>query len=85
MDVGVRDLKARLSSYLQRAAAGEVITVTDRGRPIAVLGPPLGVVDLGSAVAAGWVTPASRKGLRPVRRQPAQGSVLQALAEDRGE
>ena len=85
MDVGVRELKARLSSYVQRAAAGEVITVTDRGRPVAVLGPPLGVVDLRSAVEAGWVEPASRAGLRPVARHRASGSVLQALAEDRAE
>ena len=33
MDVAVRDLKAKLSAYLQQAAAGERITVTDRGRP----------------------------------------------------
>mgnify|MGYP003433399800 CR=1 FL=1 len=39
MDVAVRDLKAKLSAYLQQAAAGERITVTDRGRPVAVLGP----------------------------------------------
>lgn len=85
MDVAVRELKARLSAYLQRAAAGEVLTVTDRGRPIATLGPPIGTVDLSAAVAAGWVTPATRPGLRPVRRYRAQGTVLGALAEDRGE
>jgi prevent-host-death family protein len=38
--VGVRDLKNRLSEFLRRAAGGERITVTDRGRPIAVLTPP---------------------------------------------
>ena len=38
--VGVRELKNRLSEFLRRVAAGEHITVTDRGRPIAVLGPP---------------------------------------------
>lgn len=85
MDVAVRELKAKLSAYLKRAAAGELITVTDRGRPVAVLGPVLETVDLSAAVAAGWVTPATRKGLRPVRRHQADGSVLQALAEDRGE
>ena len=46
MDVAIRDLKAKLSAYLKRASAGELITVTDRGRPIAVLGPALNVVDL---------------------------------------
>ena len=33
MEVGVRELKAKLSFYLKRAAAGELITVTDRGSP----------------------------------------------------
>lgn len=85
MDVGVRELKAQLSAYLKRVAAGEVITVTDRGRPVAVLSPPLGGVDLATAQAEGWVTAATRTGLRPVRRQRASGSVLQALGEDRDE
>ena len=38
--VGVRELKNRLSEFLRRVADGEHITVTDRGRPVAVLGPP---------------------------------------------
>ena len=85
MDVGVRELKAQLSAYLKRAAAGEVITVTDRGRPVAVLGPPLGGVDLETAQAEGWLAPAASRGLRPVRRQRARATVLQALGEDRDE
>lgn len=85
MDVAVRELKAKLSAYVQRAAAGEVLTVTDRGRPVATLGPPLGGIDLSVAVAAGWLTPPSTSGLRPVRRSPATGSVMSALNEDRGE
>jgi prevent-host-death family protein len=40
MNAPVRELKARLSHYLNRAAAGEEITVTSRGRPIARLVPP---------------------------------------------
>src|SRR5659263_291221 len=39
MDVGVRELKQKLSEYLDRAAGGELIRVTDRGVPKAVLGP----------------------------------------------
>jgi prevent-host-death family protein len=85
MDVGIRDLKAKLSSYVERAASGEVITVTDRGRPVAILGPPLGGVDLQAAVDSGWVSPATRRGLRPVARHRAVGTVLDALGEDRGE
>lgn len=85
MDVAVRELKARLSAYLKRAAAGELITVTDRGRPIATLGPVLDVVDLSAAVAAGWVTPASARGLPPVRRHKSGVAVERALTEDRAE
>lgn len=85
MDVAVRELKAKLSSFLRRAAAGEIITVTDRGRPIATLGPVLDAVDLSAAVAAGWVTPATSGGLRQVRRHRPLGPVQQALDEDRAE
>ena len=85
MDVAVRDLKAKLSAYLQRAASGEIITVTDRGRPVAVLGPPINAVDIEAAIDAGWITPATSTGLRPVRRHHAEKSVLQVLAEDRDE
>jgi prevent-host-death family protein len=35
MMASVRELKAKLSRYLKRAAAGEEVTVTSRGRPIA--------------------------------------------------
>ena len=34
MEVGVREFKAKLSSHLARAAAGEIATVTDRGQPL---------------------------------------------------
>ena len=36
--VGVRELKAHLSDYLERAANGEDITVTRRGKPTVVIG-----------------------------------------------
>lgn len=85
MDVAVRELKAHLSAYLRRAAAGELLTVTDRGRPLAVLGPVLDAVDLATATAEGWLTPASSTGLQPVRRHTASTTVLQVLAEDRSE
>lgn len=83
MDVAIRELKAKLSAYVQMAAAGEHITVTDRGRPVAVLGPPIGRVDLSTAVEAGWVTPAGSTGLRPVRRRRSDLSVMDVLGEDR--
>lgn len=36
---GVRELKNRLSMYLDRVKRGETITVTERGRPVAELVP----------------------------------------------
>lgn len=83
MDVAIRELKAKLSAYVRRAAAGEAITVTDRGEPVAVLGPVRGAVDLQAAADAGWLTPASRRGLPVVRRHRASATIHQALAEDR--
>lgn len=85
MDMGVRELKSKLSAAIERAAAGEVITVTDRGRPVAVLGPPFGLVDLDAAVEQGWLTRPSVSGLRPARRYPARMPILDALSEDRSE
>lgn len=37
--VGSRELKNRLGRYLARVAAGEIIIVTDRGKPVARLIP----------------------------------------------
>lgn len=87
MDVAVGDLKAKLSAYLRRAAAGEVITVTDRDRPIAVLGPLLSGADLSQAIEQGWITPpdAAAARLRPRVRHGSARSVGQVLTEDRDE
>jgi prevent-host-death family protein len=38
-EVGVRELRQRASELLRRVEAGETFEVTDRGRPVAVLGP----------------------------------------------
>ena len=38
--VGIRELKARFSSYVRRVRRGEVIRVTDRGEVVAELRPP---------------------------------------------
>ena len=38
-EVGVRALKQNASAVVAQAASGEVVTVTDRGRPVAQLVP----------------------------------------------
>jgi antitoxin (DNA-binding transcriptional repressor) of toxin-antitoxin stability system len=43
--VGIREIKNRLSEYLRRAKAGERVLVTDRGKPVAIITRPGGVVE----------------------------------------
>jgi prevent-host-death family protein len=87
--VGVRELKNRLSSFLDRVKAGEQITVTEHGRPIARLS-AIGVdVDrMADLIASGIVRPAasSRRQL-PARRVKLTGgssSLTDIVAEQRG-
>lgn len=84
-DVGVRELKQHLSEYLERAERGELIRVTDRGRPKAVLGPLPGRLRISEGVADGWLTPGSGGRLGRLQRLSATRTVSDVLAEDRGE
>jgi len=87
MDVGVRELKQHLSEYLERAARGEAIRVTDRGVPKAILGPIPGALRLDEGVAQGWIAPPRASATPPgsVRRARATMRIDHVLAEDRGE
>ncbi len=84
MDVGVRELKAHLSALLKRAQAGEVITITDRGRPTAVLAPLPGPDRVERGIKEGWIAPATAAGLVPVKRFRPRISISASLTEDRG-
>lgn len=55
--VGVRALQQHASEVVRRAASGEVIDITDRGRPVARL-VPYGSSSLDALVEAGLVRPA---------------------------
>ena len=84
MDVGVRELKARLSHYLDRAARGETIRVTERGRAKAILGPPPAAT-LNQGIEEGWITSATSAPPRPPRRHTSDRTIADLLAEDRGD
>lgn len=59
--VGIRELRDRLSGYLERARAGEQIEITDRGRPIAMLVPlPESRATLAELIAGGKLRLAER-------------------------
>ncbi len=92
--VGIRHLKNHLSRYVRRVAAGERLTVTDRGRVVAELVPPSGS-PLGGArsgyrelVAAGVIRPALEPG-DPLADLPLlglpPGTAAALIDEDRGE
>src|SRR5258708_26296898 len=73
---GIRDLKNNLSRYLRRVMRGERILVTDRGRVVAELGPPVGAAGTPDAatryrqlVERGGVRPAAEHG-DPLPRGP---------------
>lgn len=87
--VGIRDLKARLSEYVGRAAAGESIFLTDRGKPVAMLSPlPAGILALESLKSKGrlrWEG-GKPKGIPAGKlrsRRKANPDVSGAIVEDR--
>lgn len=84
MDVGVRELKAKLSEYLAAAAAGEDIVVTDRGRPVARLVPFGNTSTIERGIADGWIEAPRRTRLDAVIRHRSDSPVLDVLDEDRG-
>lgn len=68
--VGVRDLKNRLSAYLDLVKSGQEIVVTEHGRPIARLGPVSADIDrMAALVKAGIVQPplSANRGLPTAR------------------
>ena len=84
MDVGIRELKAKLSQYVERAAAGEEIVVTDRGKPVARLTTYVGDTAFDRGVEEGWIEPARHTSLGPAQRHRSSLSVLDVLDDDRG-
>jgi prevent-host-death family protein len=84
MDVGVRELKRRLSEFLERAAHGEVIRVTDRGQPKAILGPLPQGPRLEAGITEGWIRQGRPAPPRAAARHRASRRVIDVLTEDRG-
>lgn len=83
MDVGVRELRNGLSRHLAAVRRGQVITVTDHGRPIARI---VGVDEespIEHLVAAGKVTPARRERGQLPPREGASGSVSELISQQR--
>jgi prevent-host-death family protein len=57
-EVGIRELRANLSQFVDAAKAGREIVITAHGKPVARLVPTLGRSTLDQLIAQGLVTPA---------------------------
>jgi prevent-host-death family protein len=85
--VGVRALKQNASAVVADASAGEIVTITDRGRPVAQLVPlPSSHVE---ALVAARRARTPKRSLRdlgePPRRRRGQRTLSAVLAEMRDE
>lgn len=84
--VGIRDLRDHLSAYLERVKAGESLTITEHGKPIArIIGskyPPR----LLEMFARGEATPSTRplSDLSKIKRTKITGSTQDLIDETRG-
>ena len=83
MDVGIRELKQRLPEYLERVAQGEVIRVTDRGQPKALLSPIRDERAIERGIRESWLSPGEGTPPRPVKRARSRKRALELLLEDR--
>jgi len=88
--IGIRDAKARLSQLLADVRSGAEWVITDRGKPIARLGPlPQGVDPLGKRLrrleANGTLEPPSALAIQVPAALPIEpGLARRMLDEDRG-
>jgi prevent-host-death family protein len=91
--VGIAQLKAKLSSYLDQVKAGHEVVVTDRGRPVARLVPydegGKRTPDMERLARAGLIRLGRgefpKELLTPSPVKDPEGKVLKALLEEREE
>ena len=83
VEVGVRELRENLSHWLDRAAAGDEIVVTERGRPKARL--TTAETGFERLLREGAVTLATtpRTPIREDDLTPVKGSITELLGEQR--
>lgn len=89
MDVGVRELKSKLSEYLARVERGETVNVTSRGRRVARIVPAAGETAIERGLREGWITqtvdraPEPFTPLPPRPGTPTIMEILEEIREDR--
>lgn len=90
--IGVRQLRQDASRWLARVRAGEVIIITDRGRPVAQLAPLSAAAGYEALLAAGDISPGSGRSPAaalasldtdlPPDRGPSVSAALEVLRDD---
>jgi prevent-host-death family protein len=93
--VGIRELKTRLGTYMQRVRAGGTVIITDRGKPVGRIipvksSPEAQVQELMQAGLVAWSGTKLRRrptgtpgGRAPVARTRGKTTVADLLIEDR--
>lgn len=86
-EIGIRELKARLSAYLRRVRAGETIIITNRGKPVGRIVPVkqsihLQLETLRTAGLISWNGEPLPQ-LAPVAKIKGEKTVADILVEDR--
>ena len=83
-EAGIRELRNRLSHYLDRVRAGEELTITDRGRAIARITPVDAPRTYDRLVDEGLIRPAQQRTRSlPERRIASRGTVSDLVADQR--
>jgi prevent-host-death family protein len=85
MEVGVRELKQRLSEFLDLVARGEQVIVTDRGTPKAMISPVRAAGRLQEGIDDGWIRPPVRPHRADVPTAQSDRRIMDVIDEDRGE
>ena len=87
LNVGVRELKARLSEYLRRVKAGQTIVITEHGQMVGRIVPAARSLDdrLQAMLQAGLIAWSGKKlePMPPVARVRGKRTVAALLVEDR--
>jgi prevent-host-death family protein len=85
-EVGIRALKQNASAVVRRVAAGESVTITDRGRPVVRM-VPTETDRIEALIASGLARPALRPRrelatpVRPRQDGPRPSDVLEEMRE----
>ena len=87
MTVDIRELKARLSNYVQQVKSGATLVITERGKPVGRIVPlsPSVETRVQELVQAGLMAWSGQKlaPMTPVARTQGRRTVADLLLEDR--